>query len=350
MKNCLTTRDQIILVIIEFTQTRKSVTNSALLMIKLARPRTWMFAIISYMFAFLGGTTYDLTELITGIGIFALLTGATNMTNAYTDMEEDRVNNPIRIAWIERLGLQNLIIGIVAAYISVVGLSLHLGLPFSSIIAIAIFDSIFYSLPPLRFKRNPVTALLAFSGAVSFPFLAGTVLAQGSIYLTNPFFLLFSLFMFAYGTVKNIPDYIGDKLAGLKTTTTAFNSYQMAVKSSTAILLTPYALLIYLVASGSLPYQYLINLPLIAFPCYWGYSNLHSTTRETKEKNHTRGFIYAISFLLFNLILTYPSIIAVYTVIGVYAMLYMINKYEIDSRKGNALSSPYLKSDPIFFD
>ena len=98
MKNYLTTRDQITLVVIEFaTRQSPSLAESALLMTKLSRPRTWMFAIISYMFAYLSGVAYDVTELMIGIGIFALLTGATNMINAYTDMEEDRVNNPIRI-------------------------------------------------------------------------------------------------------------------------------------------------------------------------------------------------------------------------------------------------------------
>jgi 4-hydroxybenzoate polyprenyltransferase len=302
-----------------------------------------MFAIISYLFAYLNGITHNTNELLLGIGIFALLTGATNMINAYTDIEEDRVNNPIRIVWIRQLGLQNLLISTIATYLTVFCFSFLLGFNFAFVITIAIFDSIFYSLPPLRFKQHPVTALLAFSGAVSFPFLAGIVVAYDMIDITNPFFLLFSLFMFAYGTVKNIPDYIGDKIAGLKTTTTAFESYRMAVLVSTTILLTPYALLGHLVLSGTIATLYLLNLPLMIFPLYWGYSNLRTTKREISEKIHTYGFIYAISFLLFNLILTHPTVYSMTIAICVYSIIYFINKYEIDSRKEVPRSSPYLE-------
>ena len=289
---------------------------------KLARPRTWMFAIISFAFAYLSDPVQNTFELMLGIGIFSLLTGATNMINSYTDIEEDRVNNPIRIIWIEQLGLQNLVNSFVAIYMVVIGLSLLLGFNFTLIVTLAVFDSIFYSLPPLRFKQHPITALLAFSGAVSFPFLAGITLAHNSIDITNPFFLLFSLFMFAYGTVKNIPDHIGDKIAGLKTTSTAFNSYRKAVLVSTSILLTPYALLCYLVFIRSLDVLYLHNLPLMIFPLYWCYSNLRTSERGKSEKIHTYGFLYAISFFLLNMIVSYPTVTTALIVISIYSIIY----------------------------
>jgi 4-hydroxybenzoate polyprenyltransferase len=338
-------RDQTALVLVEFVQNQStSLIEKVLLIIKLARPRTWMFSVISYLFAYLSGAANNTNELLLGIGIFALLTGATNMINTYTDREEDRVNNPIRIVWTKQLGLQNLLISTVAIYLTVFCLSFLLGLNFVFVVTIAVFDSIFYSLQPLRFKQHPVTALLAFSGAVAFPFLAGIVVAYNIIDLTNPFFVLFSVFMFAYGTVKNIPDYLGDKIAGLKTTTTAFESYRMAIRVSTAILLTPYALLGYMVLSESIAMFYLLNLPLMIFPLFWGYSNLRTTKREISEKIHTYGFIYAISFLLFNLVLTYPTIHSIVVSVCVYSIIYLINKYEIDSRKKVPLSSTYLES------
>jgi 4-hydroxybenzoate polyprenyltransferase len=302
-----------------------------------------MFAIISFVFAYTSGPRYNTLEFLLGIGIFALLTGATNMINSYTDIEEDRVNNPIRIVYIEQLGLQNLAISIVAVYLTVIGLSFLLGFNFALIVTLAVFDSIFYSLPPLRFKQHPVTALLAFSGAVSLPFLAGIAVGSDIVDVTNPFFLLFSLFMFAYGTVKNIPDYIGDKIAGLKTTSTAFESYRKAVLVSTSILLTPYALLCYLVFTGSLDILYLLNLPLMTFPLYWCYSNLRTSEREKSEKIHTYGFIYAISFLLFNLIVTYSTVFSITFTISIFTLIYLISKYEIDSRKETPISSPYLE-------
>ncbi len=330
------------MIVIEFAPAQSaSFTEKTLLTIKLARPRTWVFAIISFLTSYFSGTSYQIVEALLGISIFAILTGATNMINAYTDMEEDYVNNPFRLIWIQQLGLRNLITEILLAYSLVIGLSLLLGSLFTLITSIAILDSIFYSLPPLRFKKHPIVALIAFSGAVSLPFLAGLSLADGTLKLFNPLFLLFSTFMLTYGTVKNIPDYAGDKLAGLKTSTTIFKNYQKAIISSTLALMIPYVVLSFLLVTSALPISYVINFSFLAFPFYWGYTNLQTTKREIKEKIHTYGFLYAVSFLLLNMILTYPSLMSIVITIYVHTTLYLIDKYEIDSRKELPLPTQY---------
>src|SRR5260370_14217198 len=119
------------------------------------------------------------------------------------------------------------------------------------VVAVGIFNSIFYSVRPLRFKARPLASLLSFSGGVGLAFLSG-VSVMGSINLLNPVFLLVTYFMFTYGTVKNLPDYSGDKKAGTRTSATIFHSLGNAVRFSAILLFTPYILLIKFIPVASL--------------------------------------------------------------------------------------------------
>jgi len=125
-----------------------SLYDKAVLILKIARPRTWMFAIVSYLFAYLEGNSLVGWQMLLGMAVFALGTGATNMINAYTDISEDSVNNPFRLDWIRRFGITNLTRAIIATYSLTILLSLPLGLAFTSVVFLSIADSVFYSLPP----------------------------------------------------------------------------------------------------------------------------------------------------------------------------------------------------------
>src|SRR5437870_6929255 len=67
--------------------------------------------------------------------------------------------------------------------------SILLGPLFMLVLAVGIFNSIFYSVRPIRFKARPLASLVSFSGAVSLSFLSG-VAVMGSVNLLNPVFLL----------------------------------------------------------------------------------------------------------------------------------------------------------------
>lgn len=308
-----------------------STLDKLLLTVKIARPRTWMFAVVSYLYAYLESNSPIMWQVAVGIVIFSVLTGATNMINAYTDMPEDQINNPIRLKWINQLGVRNLIRSTFIVYSSVILLSLPFGPVFTLVVIVAVFDSIFYSLPPIRFKRHPVTALISFSGAVGLPFFAGLV-ASNRLNLIDPWFILFTLFMLTYGTIKNVPDFLGDQLAGLKTTVTAFEDFKEAVKVSSMLLILPYLLLVFFVGMGILSKMYLLNILLMAFPVYWAYRNLRTNNREGLEKLHTQGFIYAISFYLFNFILSQSSPVSLVITFSVMLTIFMLTNLRIDSR------------------
>lgn len=253
------------------------------------------------------------------------------MINAYTDIEEDLINNPIRVEWINQIGKENLVNAIIITYSLVIALSLPFEPLFTLIVITSVFDSIFYSLPPLRFKRHPLTSLISFSGAVGLPFLAGLA-AINKFDLTNPQFILFTSFMLTYGTVKNIPDIQGDLSAGLRTTATIFGDFKKSVKMNTILLMLPYVTLLYFIITGRLDRIYFLDFIFLGFPIYWAYMNLETYTRAVKEKLHTQGFMYAVSFLLFNLILSYPPLISLTVSSLILFSIFLVNKFGIDSR------------------
>ncbi len=216
-------------------------------------------------------------------------------------------------------------------YGTAVAISTTLGSLFLLVLGLGIFNSLFYSLPPLRFKAKPLRSLISFSGAVGIAFLSGMSI-HGSIDLLNPLLWLATYFMLTYGTVKNLPDYQGDRKAGTRTSATIFNKITNAILFAGVLLFTPYILLVGLVATGQLATIYLLDLglALVLIPIF---SQMWKTrTSEGLEKAHTLGFFYAISFLVFTLVLSSPTIQSLATVLGVYLWTLMVSKINVDSR------------------
>jgi len=307
-----------------------NILNKVLIAVRLARPRTWAFSVAGYLLGYMAAATPAPSQMILGIMIFALGTAATNLVNAYTDVEEDSINLPQRAEMVKQLGRRNLVHVLWSLYPLIVIASSTISPLFLLIVAVAEVDSIGYSLPPLRFKQHPVTALLSFSGAVVLPYVAGAVAAEASPF--SPLLLLLGSFMFAYGTVKNIPDIIVDAKAGLKTTATISASLKRTVETSTILLLTPYLLLTTMIALDLLSRTYIIDLIFLPFLAYWSLGNAKATDAQTLEMLHRFGFVYAVSFILFNIVITYPSQASL--VIGLSTLVYItaISRLSLDSR------------------
>jgi 4-hydroxybenzoate polyprenyltransferase len=306
--------------------------RNALLVLNLSRPRTWVFAISSFLLAYLRYGGIASYAIVPGIVTTALVSGTTNLVNAYTDREEDALNQPLRASWVLELGGQNILISSVSLYAAAFLSAITLGFPFTAISVLAIFDSIAYSLPPLRLKARVIPGLLSFSGAVGLAFLGGEV-TTGNFNLLDPVFWLVTCFMLSYGAVKNLPDYPGDRRAGIRTTATLFKSIREAAIATCVLLLLPYALLVALVLAGGLPQLFLADLLMVPIPI--GLCLRSSVARHTAslERLHTIGFVYATAFINFNFLLCIPSMIAATSVAAIYIHLLLVGKLAIDSRK-----------------
>jgi 4-hydroxybenzoate polyprenyltransferase len=122
-----------------------------------------------------------------------------------------------------------------------------------------------YSFGPLRAKRRPILGLLVFAQVVAFPFWIASLTEPGaqsfhvaldwiggehlapSVELEVKRFLLMlafvSLWFFAKGALKNVPDYDGDRAAGLRTSATLFPTRRHAAVASLALTIAAYSFL-----------------------------------------------------------------------------------------------------------
>ncbi len=275
-----------------------------------------------------GGAFY---QLAIGLTIACIVTAATNIVNAHADVKEDSINQPSRVLWIERVGPRKALSSAVVLYGVAGALSVYLGPLYMLVLGLGVFNSLFYSLPPLRFKARPIPSLISFSGAVGLAFLSGLAV-NGSLNLLNPVFWLATYFMLTYGTVKNLPDYAGDKKAGTRTSATIFTSMKSAVLFSGALLGTPYILLVTLVTVGLLAPVYLADLALLALLSIIYMNMRRAKTSEDLEKAHTLGFFYAISFILLTLVITSPTLQSLTITIGAFVWTLLVSRVHVDSR------------------
>jgi len=301
------------------------------IVLRLARPRTWTFAASSFILGYIlaGGTS--LFQIGLGLAVAGLVTAATNVVNAYADRREDAVNQPSRVFWVEQIGTRETLLSIIVLYTLAFAASLFLGPLFMLVLAAGVFNSIFYSIRPLRFKARPTLSLVSFSGAVGLAFLSGMSIV-GSINLLNPVLLLVTYFMLTYGTVKNLPDYSGDKKAGTRTTATVFRSMGSAVRFSGILLFTPYLLLTAMIATGLLAPIYLADLGMAAILAMIVANMMKAKSSQELEKTHTIGFFYAISFLLFTLVLASPTLVSIIVLLSAYLWTLLVSRVSMDSR------------------
>ena len=273
-------------------------------------------------------------QIALGLAVAGLVTAATNVVNAFADRREDVVNQPSRVFWVEQIGPHGTIISIIALYALAFTASLFLGPLFMLVLAVGVFNSIFYSARPLRFKARPFLSLISFSGAAGLAFLSG-VSILGSINLLNPVFLLITYFMLTYGTVKNLPDYFGDKKAGTRTTATIFRSISSAARFSGILLFTPYLLLALFIATGLLAPIYLADFGMALIFTMIFARMLKAKSSQEFEGTHTIGFFYAISFILFTLVLSSPTLSSIVVVLSAYLWTFLVSRVSMDSRVEN---------------
>jgi len=302
------------------------------ILFRLAGPRTWIFASTSFILGYTVSGGANPLIIVLGVAIASLVTAATNIVNAFADRKEDVVNQPARVFWLDQVGSNGVRASVILLYGLSFVLSIFLSPLFMIILALGIFNSFFYSVRPFRFKTHPLSALISFSAALALPFLGGlSVNETPSLY--NPMLWLVTYFMFTYGTVKNLPDYAGDKKAGVKTSATIFSNIKSAILFSDILLFTPYLLLISLVAFSLLDpisTASLALLPLLAFVSYMMHSAKDS---EHLEAAHTLGYFYAISFVLFTLVLTTQTLTALVVVSLAYTWSIFVSKTKLHSRE-----------------
>lgn len=298
----------------------------------LGRPRTWFFTYFAFLAGvYLGPVSVPVGTMTVALGIFGLGTAATNQLNVYTDRDEDSHNLPDRVSLVETVGPRTLRNTAVLIYVVDTVVAASIDPVFGVVVFLAAFVSYSYSMPPLRFKARPFGSLLFFSGAFGFPLAGGYLLAAPDV-TVPPIVWLMTYWFGTYGVVKNLPDYDGDKAAGLRTPATIFDTKRDATIFAGVVLTTPFPL----IAAGALgDLIALKNLLLLAFlPVVlliiraW----FRSDSDEELEVAHTGGFFYAMGMAAVFLLLQNQSLGALGLAIIPFGLLVTIEKVGFDSR------------------
>lgn len=216
---------------------------------QLARPRTCLPSVLVFVLAVeLVGTQWTFRAWL-GVVVSFLVPFVANLHNAYTDLDEDQRNLPGRVGLVNQVGHDALLKSVkllLAVILILCTIASFVALLIAVIGGILLLS---YSAHPIRAKARPMLGLFVFSLVVAIPYLAGCLTSNGwlsvadygrngAIWFTAYFFIWF----IAKGFVKNVPDYYGDKAAGLRTSATVMPSLKAAAQVAAVATIAAYCL------------------------------------------------------------------------------------------------------------
>lgn len=338
-------------------------------LIMLGRPRTCIPGYITFML----GACYNEVGFSSKFVLAALLSFligfSSNLHNAYTDIEEDVNNLPGRIYVLAKYGYNSLFRTLIFLDALMLLLSFFLGTYFIIFMVLAIVGLQQYSFPPYRTKTKPFIGLWVFSQAVVFPFIFGWVIrpeplnkvaippvffgaeswalinwipavltssgdpivVAGQKYLGMYVFL--TLWFMAKGLYKNVPDYHGDKLAGIRSSATIFDSQMKAAFFASAATLFVYLLIPVFVWQGSLQPNALYAL-LWLIPVVISCGNLiRSKSQREGNKCLKMDMLISIGFIVTVLLLQFPTALSLSYAAGGIIILVVSDLLNMDSRR-----------------
>lgn len=314
--------------------------DRARLFLMLGRPRTCVPAWLAFWL----GTAYaarglDAFTLILGALLAVLTSFAANVHNAYTDLDEDSRNLPGRVYLLARYGYRRMWISLVVLDVFMLVGAALLGWVFLAYYAVAMIALHQYSFRPLRLKARPLGGLVVFAGVLPVPFLCAWVIGrEGWLvpWVSKPYLAVLGFLFFwflAKGLFKNVPDFYGDRAAGVRTSATVFPTWQSASLAATVVTLVAYAMPIALVAAGHADPRVLFSLlfwPVAAIQCI---RLVRADDGAHANKILRTDMTLSIAFLAAILLLQAPTVLNAVAVVVAGIVLFGSDALGIDSRR-----------------
>lgn len=313
--------------------------------VELVRPRTLLVSPLSYCLGVaVADHRFSFTVLL-GIAFHVLAPLAANAHNAVTDLVEDGRNVPGRLKLVETAG-EALLQRIVYAGLGVMLLlSLAISLAQTIIWIFSVFLVLGYSSRRYRLKGRPIIGMAVFAMAVTEPYIAGALLADSWWEIPHydsyqPLALGVFLFCwyFAKGIMKNVPDYAGDKEAGLRTIPALMSSQHSAAWAAAAATTLVYFAYPVLVLVTGMPDR-LMWAALMVLPAV---SNMAAMVRARTKLEYNRvgqrDMYVSVVFLGLLLLGVQPSVGS--ALIGLLAVTVMVGSdvFGMDSRASRHLA------------
>lgn len=336
-----------------------SLAARARIVLMLGRPRTC----VPNLLAFALGYSYTLApaslRTLAGVILACCIGFAANLHNAAVELEEDSRNLPGRVWLVAKCGLARVMAfwrGLIAAMLLT---AFWLGPYFAVFMLLAVVGLHQYSAPPVRSKGRPVLGLWVFAQTVVFPFLFGWTSEPGSMletllaaissnlfdspapdaaaahqsfrYLGMWFFL--TLWFMAKGVFKNVPDFEGDRAAGVRTSATVCGTRQRAATVAALATLTAYLSLIGLVLLGLEAPRTLLALAWLA-PVSWNCWRLMRADSPRAANAVLRTDMHlSTAFLATLLLVVSPTLLSLEMVLAAAILLVGSDLLGLDSRR-----------------
>lgn len=335
------------------------------LLATLGRPRTCVPGLLAYALGYSYTGAAPSFRVVLGAALSLAIGFSANLHNTATDLQEDSHNLPGRVFLVSKVGYDALLR--VCRWLGAAMLlgGVLLGAHFAVFMALAVAGLHQYSAPPVRSKGRPLLGLWVFAQAVVFPFLFGWTTAPGDMlstllrslsspwlghappaeaalesyrYLGMWFFL--TLWFMAKGTFKNVPDFEGDRAAGVRTSATVFGTRRSAALVSTAVTIAAYTALSGLVALGFEKPRVLLAL-LWLVPVTWNAVQLiradasaHSNRLLKTDMLLSSGFIASLLLLVATTWMSVAFVLA-----GAF-LLFGSDLFGLDSRREAHVRAP----------
>lgn len=308
-------------------------------LVELARLRTCLVSVLAYAIGLALNDVGWSVRAAVGVVISLLVPAVANVHNAVTDLAEDERNLPGRLRLVATAGPRLMMAFVNWTSLAMLLVTALISLP---ITVLAVLGSVLlrqYSARPLRAKARPFAGLALFSMVVTVPFLAGTMLTPQWSSLPH-YHGHFVWVMAAYltvwfcvkGMVKNVPDYHGDKAAGLRTSATIMPSLKSAGVAAAAATVTVYAAFPIIVLLGGLPGR-LLPAGVWLLPAAANLSTfLRAQTAAALNRALAVDMLVSAGFLATILNLMKPGLASVALTLGCVALIVVVDVAGKDSR------------------
>jgi 4-hydroxybenzoate polyprenyltransferase len=332
----------------------------------LGRPRTCAPGTMAYALGFSYTGAEPGTSFALGAALSFLVSFAANLHNALSDTREDSYNLPGRTALIGDIGTRALKRLLVVLSVVMLAGAWTISPWFLLAMVGALLGLHQYSFGPLRAKANPVFGLIVFAQAVGFPFIFGLGTAPDApVQAFNEafvrpvlegrlpeiwyaleqnryagMFLFIVAWFIAKGFFKNVPDYDGDRAAGLSTSATIFATREYAAATAKWITLAAYLSLAGLVLLRL--EQSHVLWSLVWFPVVWWNANRLMQAQDRVSANAVlkRDMIISSAFLATLLMLASPMWYNAALIGVALTILWFCDYLAVDSRRSSDIAGP----------
>jgi 4-hydroxybenzoate polyprenyltransferase len=329
------------------------------ILIMLGRPRTCAPGVLAYALGYsYTGAPFSHRMVLGALLAFGIGVSA-NLHNTSTDLDEDSRNLPGRVLLLAKLGQRPLLASTSLLAVSMMLGAIALGTYFAVFMALALAGLHQYSAPPVRSKGRPILGLWVFAQAVVFPFLFGWTTAPGRMlqtlllamfapltgaprpppieatqsfrYLAMWAFLTF--WFMAKGLFKNVPDFAGDRAAGVRTSATVCGSRRTAALVAAWATVVAYGLIGVPVALGLEDPRVLLALVWIV-PVGWNAVRLVRASDAAKANKVLKAdMLLSIGFIGTLLLLVAPRHESLVVAIVAAVVLFGSDLLGLDSRR-----------------